>query len=288
MTPYNGPNGKPIWRFSRSKRLVDAVEVPCGRCVGCRLERSRQWAVRCVHHAQMREDNCFITLTYNDEHLPHGFTLVKSHFQNFMKALRPRIGAPIEYFMCGEYGDLMGRPHYHAILFGVDFPDKVVWNRSTADGLLYKSDVLEALWGKGFCSIGALTFESAAYVARYALKKINGAKSRFHYQYIDPVTGEITDRLPEYVSMSLKRPIGKNWLTAYKSDVYPADEVVIRGRQMKPAKYYDKQLSEDERTPIKEKRQAFAKASKDNTAARREVREEVKLAQIKQLKRGLQ
>jgi len=235
----------------------------------------------------MHSECCFITLTYDDKHLPHGGSLYKCHFQNFMKLLRKRVGNPIQYFMCGEYGENFGRPHYHAILFGVDFPDKVLWKTSEA-GNTYTSAVLEKLWHRGFCTIGAMTYESAAYVARYTFKKISGSKAPRHYQKIDPVTGEITRVLGEYVNMSLKRPIGKSWLTSFKSDVYPPDEVIIAGKRQQPPKYYDKQLSEAEKTPIAARRKERAKASPDNTQARLDAREEVKLAHIKQLKRALQ
>lgn len=280
--------GKRAWKFSKSKKLVDPVKVPCGRCIGCYLERSRQWAVRCVHEAQLHRENCFVTLTYNDEHLPKTGSLVKSHFQNFMKALRPRVSHPVSYFMCGEYGDDNQRPHYHAILFGVDFPDKV--KHSERKGcVLYTSGVLSKLWTRGFSTIGAVTLESAAYCARYTMKKVSDrpqAKRRTE-QVIDPVTGELLTRVPEYVQMSLKRPIGKEWLTAYKSDVYPCDFVVVGGARMKPPRYYDKQLSQTEAVSIKEIRRALAVASPDNTPARLEAREEVKRAQIKQLQRRL-
>jgi len=133
-----------------------------------------------------------------------------------------------------------------------------------------------------------VTPESAAYCARYTLKKIHGSKAARHYTRVDPETGEVTRRIGEFVLMSLKRPIGKSWLSVFKSDVYPDDFVVVAGRKQKPPRFYDKQLSEAEAASIKEIRRAFAVASPDNTSARLEVREQVKLAQIQQLKRGLE
>lgn len=239
-----------------------------------------------MHHAQMCEDSCFVTLTYNDEHVPADGSLNPYHFTNFMKRLRPRIGNPIEYFMCGEYGENLGRPHYHALLFGLNFPDRKLHSRTKAGQCIYVSDALSGIWGHGFASIGAVTMESAAYCARYTFKKIYGSKASKHYTRIDPQTGEITRLRGEYVRMSLKRPIGKKWLINFKSDVYPSDEVIVGESARKPPSYYDKQLSEAERTPIKEKRKAFAKLSPDNTQARLDAREECKLAQIKQLKRN--
>ena len=109
----------------REALIREKLEVPCGQCIGCRLERSRQWAVRCIHEAQLHKDNCFITLTYNDEHLPSPPSLSVRDFQLFMKRLRKRFGKGIRFFHCGEYGEKYGRPHYHACLFGFDFPDRV-------------------------------------------------------------------------------------------------------------------------------------------------------------------
>lgn len=294
MSLSTGESGKPAWVFSRSKKLVDPVRVPCGRCVGCKLERARQWAVRITHHASTRELNCFLTLTYDEKHLPYGKTLYKCHLQKFLKRLRAKIAydnpenpTPIEYFGCGEYGDEGARPHYHVIIFGIDFQDKKLYSIKNGNHL-WTSEHLTKIWGKGFATIGTVTAESAAYCARYTMKKVHGSKAAKHYTVIDPETGEIHRRLGEFVLMSLKRPIGKTWLTTFKSDVYPSDFVVINGRKQKPPRYYDNQLSEDERTPLKETRKAFAKKSPDNTQARLDVREQVKLAQIKQLKRDLQ
>ncbi|WNK12893.1 MAG: replication initiator protein [Microvirus sp.] len=294
MSQSVGESGKQAWVFSRSKKLLDPVRVPCGRCVGCKLERSRQWAVRILHHATTRELNCFITLTYDEKHLPLDGSLYKCHLQKFLKRLRQRVATdnpdvfmPIEYFGCGEYGDEGGRPHYHVIIMGIDFQDKKIYSRRNGIDL-WTSDHLTQIWGKGFATIGNVTAESAAYCARYTMKKVYGSKAAKHYTTVDPATGEIHRRLGEFVLMSLKRPIGKSWLTSFKSDVYPSDFVVVGGKKQKPPRFYDQQLSETERASIKEIRKAFAKASPDNSQARLDRREEVKLAQIKQLKRELQ
>lgn len=220
------------------------MTIPCGYCIGCRLEKSRQWALRCVHESQMHKKNCFITLTFNDCSLEKRGTLslVKRDFQLFMKRLRKHyVGKKIRYYQCGEYGDLLGRPHYHACLFGVDFSeDKVVWRRQ-GDSVLYRSRLLESLWPFGYSSIGDVTFESAAYVARYVTKKIYGQKALEHYTRFDTLTGEILEeRLPEYTAMSRRPGIGRGWYDKYRSDVYPKDHVHVRGKKSKPARYYDK------------------------------------------------
>lgn len=158
------------------------LQVPCGQCVGCRLERSRQWAIRCVHEASLHQHNCFITLTYADEHLPPNNSLVYEHFQLFMKRLRKKYGEGIRFYMCGEYGENFGRPHFHACLFGHNFPDLKLW-KTVNKQKLYRSAELETLWPFGHSSVGTVTFESAAYVARYILKKVSGEAAERHYTF---------------------------------------------------------------------------------------------------------
>lgn len=234
--------------FSELRRhgdITSSIDIPCGQCVGCRLERSRQWAMRCLHESELHLDNSFITLTYDDDHLPADWSLNYSHFQKFMKRLRKRFrGTRIRFYMCGEYGEQFGRPHYHACLFGFNFPDRVLAKDSDSGCRLYTSQILEDLWGFGFCTIGDVSFDSAAYVARYILKKVTGDAAEFHYTFVNPDTGEIYRREPEFCHMSLKPGIGFDWLQKYHKDVYPHDYVVVNGKQVKPPKYYDKKYGE--------------------------------------------
>nr|WAE43321.1 MAG: replication initiator protein [Microviridae sp.] len=220
------------------------VTIPCGKCIGCRLERSRQWAVRCVQEASMHKCNSFITLTYaNDNVNDNGVTsLVKNDFTLFMKRFRAMLWehhkARVRFFHCGEYGELLFRPHHHSCIFGWDFPDKVLF--SVRDGVrLYRSPFLESLWTFGFSTVGDVTFESAAYVARYVCKKVTGDGADSHYN----------GRVPEYVTMSRRPGIGKKWLDKFSGDVYTKDMVVVRrGLICKPPKYYDKMY--DQFNPI--------------------------------------
>lgn len=287
-------NGKRPMVFDHSKALFpdQPMHLPCGQCVGCRLERSRQWAVRCVHESQMHERNAFITLTFDDNHLAkrkYPDSLDKSEFQRFMKRLRKRLcSRMIKYFHCGEYGSVYGRPHYHACIFGHDFPDRELWSIRD-DVRLYRSKVLEDLWPYGFSSVGDVTFESAAYVARYIMKKINGDLALTHYANIDYDTGEILyDRQPEYTTMS--NGIGKSWYSKFRGDVFPLDEIVLRGVKMRPPKYYDKLLEREENYDIdfiKQKRVERAVKHADNcTSDRLAVREFCQLQKLKQLPRG--
>ncbi|AZL82741.1 replication initiator protein [Apis mellifera associated microvirus 6] len=206
------------------------LSLPCGNCMGCRLERSRQWAVRCLHESKCFEDNCFVTLTYADEFLPEGGTLVRKDIQDFVKRLRMYFSdRKIRVFYCGEYGDKMARPHYHLILFNLDFPDKEKLFK-IQDNWVYGSKILQSLWKFGHSSIGAFSFESAAYVARYCTKKINGSLAKDHYN----------GRVPEFAGMSLKPGIGASWFEKFgRSDLFPHDNLVVRGAKCKPPRYYD-------------------------------------------------
>lgn len=221
-------SGKRSIAFNIHDGFIDQpITVPCGQCIGCRLERSRQWAIRCVHEASLYDENCFVTLTYDNAHLPDDGSLDKTHFQKFMKRLRKYYGNyRLRYFHCGEYGERFARPHYHLCIFGFDFPDKELW-KETSGGKLYISDTLNEIWGKGYCVLGDVTFESAAYVARYITKKITGDKADEHY--VDKKTGVL--RLPEYITMSRRPGIGSDWYSKYSTDAFPSDFIVIRGKK---------------------------------------------------------
>jgi hypothetical protein len=210
-----------------------------------------------MHENQMHEQSCFITLTMNDEYLltrENPFSLDKSEFQRFMKRVRKRFGKEIRYFHCGEYGEENHRPHYHAIIFGLDFEDKELF-KVRDEVRLYASEKLAELWPYGFSTLGDVTYESAAYVARYVTKKFKGKDAEKHYIRWDPLTGEGIPIEPEYATMSRKPGIGKTWFDKYKSDVFPHDYVVIKKHKIRPPRFYDNQLSEDEFEQLKQKRQ---------------------------------
>lgn len=151
------------------------MKIPCGKCPGCKLEQSRQWAVRCLHEKRLHTESCFVTLTYDDAHLPPGNTLVKADLQNFLKRLRHDTGPGLRFFACGEYGSKTLRPHYHLLLLNSDFADKKLIKSGSAYNL-YGSARLSKLWPFGHHALGDVTFESAAYVARYCMKKKTMAK----------------------------------------------------------------------------------------------------------------
>lgn len=248
---YRGPEGSV--KFDTREGYVGVLtEVSCGRCAGCRLRRSRDWAMRIMHEASLHDQNSFVTLTYNDANLPADGSLDVTHVQKFFKRVRKRFG-PVRYYHCGEYGDDNERPHYHVCLFGLDFSkDRRHW-KSVGGHRLYVSPSLDELWDNGFAVIGELTYESAAYVARYVLKKQHGERAEEYYR----------GRLPEYSTMSRRPGIGKKWFDQYAGEVYPADEVIGGGKPRRPPKYYDKlfeEINPDEYNKVMEKRRLVAQA----------------------------
>lgn len=178
----------------------------------------------------MHSQNCFLTLTYDDEHLPSTGSLNKFDFMLFFKRLRKRYGPGIRYYQCGEYGDKSARPHHHAIVFGFRPDDLTLYSQN--DGIpLYNSPAITSLWGHGYVVIGDVTFDSCCYVARYVLKKVTGPTSKAHYGGL----------LPEYTTMSRRPGIGRLHYDTYKSDMYNYDLCVLKDEHIcKPPKYYDR------------------------------------------------
>lgn len=236
----------------------------------------------------MHAENSFITLTYDDEHLPVRASLDYPVFQRFMKRLRKSCGIPVRFFMCGEYGDL-GRPHYHALLFGLDFPDRKYFKRSPSGERLFRSEILERLWPFGHSLVGDVTFESAAYCARYCCSKVTGDAAAAHYSRSD--ASGVYSLVPEFAHMSLKPGLGASWLAKFGTDVFPHDRVVIRGVECRVPKYYDVifgRSDPDRLEEIKADRVATARLNYlDNTDERLAVREAVQVARSSLLKRGL-
>lgn len=295
--------------FKRSESWKgDRIELPCGQCIGCRLERSRQWAVRCLHEASLYEENSFVTLTYDDEHLPKkkemcarcvnphiiAGSVCVAEFQDFMKRLRKNEnGKRIRFLHCGEYGELNSRPHYHALLFNHGFPDKKLWTKREGVGL-FVSDELQKLWPLGFSTIGEVNFETAGYVARYSLKKVTGERSAAYY----------CGRKPEYITMSRRPGLGKGWYEKFKADVYPRDRVVVRGFPSRPPRFYDSLLGvqdpstfsllkiEREKNGVHFVEDVRSDGTRfrvsDSCDLRLAVKEEVKKAQLLKLKRTLE
>ncbi|AXH72220.1 MAG: replication initiator protein [Microviridae sp.] len=280
--------------FTRGDAWSDRpLEIQCGKCRGCRVEKSRQWALRCVHEQQMHDRNSFITLTYNPESMPADGSLNIKHWQLFAKKLRHRIG-PFRFFMCGEYTEKK-RPHYHAAIFGVDFTHDREHFRMSKGNPLYRSGSLEAAWGRGYAAVGELTYESAAYVAGYIQKKISPghdeasrAKFRKAYERTNP-DGTTYLVKPEFVSMSRRPGLGTKWFEEYRTDVYPEDEIIHRGRRFRPPRFYDEKLSEEELKKMKlERVRKVLLKSEELTPERLETRERCLEEKLKAKQRNLE
>lgn len=225
-------DGKTLsWSSKTHDSQYAKFQLPCGKCVECRLEYARQWAIRCVHEAQMHERNSFVTLTYSDEHLKSD-RLVYSDFQKFMKRLRKTQADPIGVFVTGEYGEQTKRPHWHALLFNWRPKDARLCRTSDRGDRIYQSDVLSALWPFGFSEFGDITFESAGYCARYSAKKLVHGHDNAH------------DFVP-ISKKSSKHAIGKKWLEEFWPDVFLHGKIILRdGTESSVPRYYEKWLKD--------------------------------------------
>lgn len=198
------------------KHHTEHLKVPCGKCIGCILDKANDWATRCYCETKGWTNNCFITLTYNDKNLPENEQLRKKDLQDFWKRLRyhyqgketwvnpqnGRIENPIRYFACGEYGPKTKRPHYHACVFNWKPSDLKFYKENHQGDKLYTSKELTKIWGKGFVIVGNLTYQSACYVARYVSKKIFKQKELY----------KIANFTKEYTTCSTNGGIGlKYW-----------------------------------------------------------------------------
>lgn len=291
-------SGKRPLVFNTKDAMDDGeIELPCGRCIGCRLEKSRQWAVRCVHENSMHEESAFLTLTYDDDHLPKNDGLVKKDWQDFLKRYRmhldyKRPGHKIRFYMCGEYGDQLGRPHYHALIFGHDFSDKENIEQSQSGDEQFTSKKLDKLWGKGRATIGTVTFESAAYIARYIVKKQSGEQAEKHYQKLDRDTGEICDVIPEFTLMSRRPGIGVSWLNKFKTDLRKG-YITVNGIKMRPPKAYDEILKKLHWKDFDYDGYKFIQTEsikidhENSTRERLDVREKVQQRKLNKLKREI-
>lgn len=298
----------------------DVIDIPCGQCIGCRLEYSRQWAVRCVLESRQWNDNFFLTLTYDDDHLPsevHSFVnedtgevekdflshpLVPDDLKKFMKDLRRYFSYHfhhdnIRFFACGEYGDKNGRPHYHVILFNCPIPDlqssMTMFSHSGFD--FFESEILSKIWNKGLVGVGDLTFESCAYTARYIMKKHKGKDRNFYQE---------NGLVPEFTRMSRKPGIGGTFFDDNMEKIYRYDSVMISNSRgdvitMKPPKYYDRLfdlVATDQFFMVRAHREDVAKASKCILSTRTSLDhdvyltklEDIKISQIDTLKRQIE
>lgn len=289
---YAASNG--AWVREAPRADSPTLTVPCGHCVGCRLDNARSWSLRCLHELSFHEEASFITLTYREEDCPHVLserggelllepTLVKEDLQKFWRALRKRVGK-VRYFACGEYGPLNSRPHYHAVVFGHSFPDRMLSpSQGQSKEPLYVSPTLEAAWPHGFSTIGEVTRRSIEYVAQYTVKKLNG-KRLGEWK-------ETTARTPEFGVQSRRPGIGEEWIRKWRNDVYPSDSCVVDGVEVRPPRFYDKVIERDHPElveSVREKRRARGKEKErrgDFDAIRLRAKEAILKQQFKSYKR---
>ena len=239
--------------------LTEFVELPCGQCIECRLNRSRRWADRCMLELGYHDSSYFITLTYDNEHIPknplydeetgevyaENATLVKKDLQDFMKRLRRAYeykgyDNKLRFFACGEYGSQTLRPHFHLIVFGLKLDDLVLYKRNFNGDNLYNSAFISKLWKKGFSVVGDVTWQSCAYVARYIMKKHLGKDSDFY---------DVYNIEPEFTLMSRKPGIARQYYDEHKDELFYQDFVSIPtkdgAKQIYPPPYYEKLFEED-------------------------------------------
>lgn len=229
-----------------------------------------------MHEAQLHEHNWFVTLTYRE--VPEGGSLRPKDFQDFMKRLRHKKPG-VRFMQCGEYGELLSRPHHHAVLFNADFPDARRFSGSGAR-TLYTSEELAGLWGHGLVSLGMVTFQSAGYVARYTLKKVHGPDAVDHYR----------GRVPEYLTMSRRPGIGRGWIERFGKEVAASDTLVVNGHECKPPRYYDSVLEKKDPRRLAEIKETRAREAREKSKVDSplSVKEAVKLAAIRGLRRGME
>ncbi|WNK12936.1 MAG: replication initiator protein [Microvirus sp.] len=256
---------------------TSALEIPCGQCIGCRLDRARSWAIRAMHEASLHDDNCFLTLTYSNEQ-PNN-SLNKRDITLFMKNLRKQNPDKIiRYFQCGEYGDASNRPHHHVLLFNHKFEDARYFT-SKKQYKLYVSRTLSDLWPHGMHSIGELNFDTACYTARYILKKTTGKNAKEHYG----------DRLPEYTTMSRRPGIATDWFKRFFRDIYNHDKCVISHNFIaRPPIFYDRMydnLQPDHFKLLKKNRRANALNNPENTDDRRNIKRKITLIKQERISR---
>lgn len=289
----------------KGRIITNYVQIPCGQCIGCRLEYSRQWAIRCMLESEYHDENYFITLTYDDAHVPYSeyvdddgvistaMTLVKKDVQDFIKRVRRSLEYNgkdgFRYFACGEYGERTARPHYHMIAFGLHLDDLVLY-KNTPTGSLYTSEFLSSKWQHGYVIIGSVTFESCAYVSRYITKKWKGNDNDIYSRY----------NIAPLFSLCSRRPgLGKSYFEDNFDDIYPRDSIcLVGGRLVTPPRYYDslmdsidEELMSDiklKRTDIAEQLQSYKDMlSTADIKLRNEYAERNKLDQVSKLIRTL-
>lgn len=294
---------------------VDIQKIPCGQCIGCRLEYSRQWANRITLEAKKYSPEIcwFLTITYNDENLPtkttknektgeiiQGCTLKKEDLTLFMKRLRRHYEYKynhqgIRFYAAGEYGETTQRPHYHICIFNMPIHTELVKVKNNKLGqAIWTNKEIEEIWGKGFIALAKQSWETAAYTARYMLKKQKGDSAEWYYNS--------KAIIPEFTQMSRKPGIGREYYELNKEEIYKNDEIALKkGKKVqtiKPPRYYDTLYdidNHDMMEEIKLNRRINAEKKLETELSHttkkeweiREIKERSQIEKIKKCKRSL-
>lgn len=183
--------------------------LPCGRCMACRIQKTNEWTIRMEHELEYHKDSCFLTLTYDDEHIPINYSLVKKDISGFFKRFRNYVYYPIRYYYVGEYGDKTLRPHYHAIIFGW-YPKEIKFATEKSGRKMYYSPLVEKIWKKGQNIVGVVQHESISYVAGYIRKKLYGKKADEVYQGNEPPFAVMSKGIGKKYALEHKEQILKD------------------------------------------------------------------------------
>lgn len=265
--PPGAPDRRPVFSAMRSYEGARSFRIPCGQCIGCRRDRAGGWALRCLHEAKVAEAkvsaerpdwvgpvNHFATLTYSDDKLPKDWSLSVREAQLFLKRVRSRLG-PFRYLFVGEYSPApVLRPHYHALLFGLELRDLVPWSKAKSGGVLSRSAVLEECWPFGFVLCGPVTLEAARYTAGYCVKKLGAAREVEACRRVDPETGAVWSVAPEFATMSRRPGLGSEWFDRFAGDAFPSDFLVAEGRKYAVPRFYLDRLDPAAAEAVKQRR----------------------------------
>ena len=266
-TPINPDSGLSMFFYQPDEAILPQykqIKIPCRKCDKCKASYASEWAVRMAMEMQTHEQNTFITLTYDEDH--YAVSLRSKDWTDFMKRLRKYCAKhhnlKIRFQRCSEYGDKTHRPHFHAIIFGFDFPDNQYIGKSGKGAPMYRSEILNKLWGKGLCTIGEANMATATYLAKYITKTIYGTKDEngsyysggghnSNYEKTDPDTGEVITLEHESMTMSNRPGIGLEYYKKYKTDLFPSGDVILNNSDDKPTRFpvpqyfYDKLKIDD-------------------------------------------
>lgn len=238
ITAYQNPSGgRPIFGWEGVKNGLPEIKLPCGKCPECCKDYYTMWATRGSRELAHWDSSLFITLTYDEDHLPANKSLDKTHVQKFLKRLKKKYKSteenPIRQIYCGEYGTKTLRPHYHVILFNMDFLDKKKHYKSAQGHQVFISDELTKLWKNGNAEFGYASPASIAYLFKYILKKKTRKEKR------KPLTLELPDGCydveHEFIESSRNPGIGAHFRG---SDSIKKGFLTVNGVKKKIPKYY--------------------------------------------------